>query len=85
MPHLPELNHWVSLSSDHAAIAHASAVAASEHSRQTAWQTREDAQVAVAQAEQVPGQEGALLEEMRVALKEVGIKRVVCTSEGKQA
>lgn len=87
MPQLPELNHWVSLSSDHAAIANASAVAASERSKQTAWQTREDAQAAVAQAEEVPGQEDTLLEEMKAALKEVGvkgIKRLVCTSEGKQ-
>eukprot|EP00903_Cladosiphon_okamuranus_P016184 g14935.t1 len=64
MGRLPELNHWVSLSSENAATAHESAVAASTQFKQTAWQTRDDAQAAVelAQAEQVPGQEKTLVE-----------------------
>ncbi|CAB1103038.1 unnamed protein product [Ectocarpus sp. CCAP 1310/34] len=79
MPHQPELNHWVSLSSENAATAHASAVAASAQLRQTAWQTRDDAQVAVAlaQAQQVPGHEETLLAEVKTAVKEVGINRLM--------
>lgn len=81
MPHLPELNHWVSLSSENVATVHASAVAASAQLRQTAWQTRDEAQVAVAlaQAQQVPGQEETLLAEVKTALKEVEINRLMCT------
>lgn len=80
--HLPELNHWVSLSSEYAATAHESAVAASAQLKQTAWQTRDDAQAAVelAQAEQVPGQEKTLVAEVKTAFNKVGINRLTCTS-----
>ncbi|CAB1120285.1 unnamed protein product [Ectocarpus sp. CCAP 1310/34] len=67
---LPELNHFVSLSSDTAAGAHALAVAAFADIVTAAHESLEKAQTAVAQAEEAPDLQETLVADMRIALRE---------------
>ncbi|CAB1111422.1 unnamed protein product [Ectocarpus sp. CCAP 1310/34] len=67
---LPELNHFLSLSSDTAAGAHALAVAAFADMVTAARKSLDKAQTAVAQAQEAPDLQETLVADMRIALRE---------------